>query len=107
MLYKRQRIVKKTVIVYEQVSDLRHPTQVKGIIYNKKFIFKRIIGIIFSCSGCILDGKCDGIYIIDNAYKINRYCCRKQSSFYGIRIFYKCYSEEGIITYRRKDIYVP
>lgn len=106
MLCKRQRIVKKTVVVYEQVSDLRHPTRVKGTIYNKKFIFKRIIGIMFNCSGCILDGKCDGIYIINNAYEINRYC-RKHIRFFGAKIFYKCYSEEDIITYKRKDIYVP
>jgi len=97
MLCKIQRIVKKTVVVYEQVSDLRHPTQVKGIIYNKKFIFERIIGL-FNCSGCILDGKCDGIYIIDNAYEINRYYCRKHFRFFGAKIFYKCYSEENIIT---------
>lgn len=99
MLYKRQRIIRKAVVIYE-LSDT-----VKGNLYNKKYVFKRITFRIFNCSGCVLEGKCDGIYTVQSSGIIKKYC-REQDKFFDIHVFYRCYSEETIPYIKKADIYV-
>ena len=107
MLYKRQRIIKKAVVIYELPDIVRgYVSTVKGNLYNKKYVFKRLTGVrIFSCSGCVLEGKCDGIYAVQSGGIIKKYC-REQDKFFDIHVFYRCYSEETIPYIKKADIYV-
>lgn len=99
MIYKRQRIIRKAVIIYELPDIVKgYASTVKGNLYNKKYVFKRITGVrIFNCSGCILEGKCNGIYTVQSSGSgiIKKYC-REQSKFFDIHVFYRCYLEETI-----------
>ena len=107
MIYKRQRIIKKAVVIYELPDTVKgHASVVKGNLYNKKYVFKRITGVrVFNCSGCVLEGKCDGIYTVQSSGIIKKYC-RKHSKFFNIHVFYRCYSEETIPYIKKADIYV-
>lgn len=100
MIYKRQKIIKKSVIIYEFPSNEEYKSaeiseiSVKAIIHSKKYVFRRITDDIkFSCSGCILEGKCYRITIYNGTIK--NYC-REQDKFFGIKVYYKCCSEETI-----------
>lgn len=96
MIYKRQRIIRKAVVIYELPDTVKgYASVVKGNLYNKKYVFKRTGVRIFSCSGCVLEGKCDGIYTVQSSEIIKKYC-REQSKFFDIHVFYRCYSEETI-----------
>lgn len=107
MIYKRQRIIRKAVVIYELPDTVKgYASTVKGNLYNKKYVFNRITGVrIFSCSGCVLEGKCDGIYTVQSSEIIKKYC-REQSKFFDIHVFYRCYSEETIPYIKKIDIYV-
>jgi hypothetical protein len=107
MIYKRQRIIKKAVVIYELPDIVKgYASTVKGNLYNKKYVFNRITEVrIFSCSGCVLEGKCDGIYTVQSSGVIKKYC-REQDKFFDIHVFYRCYSEETIPYIKKADIYV-
>lgn len=107
MIYKKQRIIRKAVIIYELPDTVKgYASTVKGNLYNKKYVFKRITGVrVFNCSGCVLEGKCDGIYTVQSSGIIKKYC-RKHSKFFNIHVFYRCYSEETIPYIKKADIYV-
>ena len=95
MLYKRKRIVKKHVVIYDIPKDYKMMV-VKGNLWYKKFVFIRFSGNYFSCMGCILQGRCNGIALIPNDYIMK--FCRHQSKFFGINIYYRCYEEAEIYT---------
>ena len=107
MIYKKQRIIRKAVIIYELPDTVKgYASTVKGKKKKKKYVFKRITGVrIFNCSGCVLEGKCDGIYTVQSSGIIKKYC-RKHSKFFNIHVFYRCYSEETIPYIKKADIYV-
>ena len=106
MIYKRQRIIRKAVVIYELPDTVKgYASTVKGNLYNKKFKFYRVAGSIFSCAECVLVGKCDGIYTVQSSGIIKKYC-REQSKFFDIHVFYRCYSEETIPYVKKADIYV-
>lgn len=93
--------------MYELPDTIKgYASTVKGNLYNKKYVFKRITGVrIFNCSGCVLEGKCDRIYTVQSSGIIKKYC-RKHSKFFNIHVFYRCYSEETIPYIKKADIYV-